>query len=215
MKFSKSEITVLLIVLVSFAVGAYVYPMLPERVASHWNAQGEVNGTMPRFWGAFLMPLISVVLLAVFVIVPRVDPKRENIEKFRKYFDAFIIVLFLFFFYLHGLTLAWNFGYQFAIIPCLLPALAALFFSMGIMLSYAEPNWTIGIRTPWTLSSETVWRKTHALGGNLLKAAGLLMIAGMFLPGEALYFLFVPVLMAVLIPVACSYFWYRDEKRQG
>lgn len=212
MKLSKSEIVVFLIVLVSFAVGAYYYPQLPERVASHWNAQGDVNGYMSRFWGAFLMPLISIVLLAIFMIFPRIDPKRANIEKFRKYFDAFVIVIFLFFLYLYSLTLAWNLGYRFTLIRHLLPAFTALFYSAGLLISKSEPNWTIGIRTPWTLSSETVWRKTHALGAKLFKVAAVLILLGSAFPDLAMWFMLVPILAAALIPVVYSYFLYRNEK---
>ncbi len=206
---------VFVIVLLSFVVGWYFYPMLPERVASHWNAQGEVNGTMPRFWGTFIVPLIALVMLAIFMIVPRVDPKRENIERFMKYFDAFIIAIFLFLLYVHALTLAWNLGSQLNLVRWLMPAFAALFWVAGVLVSHAEPNWTVGIRTPWTLSSETVWRRTHALSGKLFKVAGSLMIVGFFWPAEALWFLFVPIIAAALVPAVCSYFWYRSEMRQS
>lgn len=215
MKISKSEIAAFAIALLSFVVGWYCYPMLPERVASHWNANGEVNGTMPRFWGAFIMPLVALVVLVIFMIVPRVDPKRENIQKFRKYFDAFILTILLFFLYVYGLTLAWNIGAPFDLMRWFMPAFAVLFWVVGIMVSHAEPNWTIGIRTPWTLSSETVWKKTHILSGKLFKVAGSLMLLGVFWSGAELYLLFIPILAAALVPAVCSYFWYRAEKKLG
>ncbi|MFH1161828.1 MAG: SdpI family protein [Candidatus Jorgensenbacteria bacterium] len=215
MKLHRSEIVAFVMILLSFVVGWYFYPMLPERVASHWNAQGDVNGTMPRFWGAFLMPLIVLIILAIFMVVPRIDPKRENIEKFRKYLDAFIIVISLFFIYVYGLTLALNLGYHFSLIPHLLPALAVLLYSAGLLISKSEQNWTIGIRTPWALSSETVWRKTHKLGGMLFKIAAVVVLVGTAFPGAELWFILFPILMAALVPTVYSYFWYRDEKRQN
>ncbi|OFV67980.1 MAG: membrane protein containing DUF1648 [Candidatus Syntrophoarchaeum caldarius] len=62
MNMRKSEIIVLGIILFSFIVGIYFYPQMPEQMASHWNAQGQMDGYMSKFWGLFLMPLISVAL---------------------------------------------------------------------------------------------------------------------------------------------------------
>lgn len=214
MKISRAEIAVLVLVLASFAAGCYFYPMLPERVASHWNARGEVDGYMPRFWGAFLMPLISLVLLATFVVIPRVDPKRRNIQKFRGYFNGFIVTIFLFLLYLYGLSIAWNLGHRFELIQYLMPAFAVLFWVAGVLIGKAEQNWTVGIRTPWTLSSETAWRKTHVLAAKLFKVTGSLTLVGTFFPEDAMWFLFVPLIIAVLVPYVYSYFLYRGEVRE-
>ena len=72
----KSENIIIGIILISFAIGIYVFPEMPEKIASHWNAKGEVNGYMPKFWGIFLMPIISAGLFLIFVIIPRIDPYK-------------------------------------------------------------------------------------------------------------------------------------------
>ncbi len=82
----KTTLTIFLIILLSFAVGAYFYPQMPDRVVSHWNAGGEADGYMSRFWGLFLMPIISAVMVMLFLIIPKIDPLKENVKKFRKYF---------------------------------------------------------------------------------------------------------------------------------
>jgi uncharacterized membrane protein len=197
------------IVVASFALGFYVYPMLPERVASHWDMAGEVNGHVPAFWGAFLMPLVTLAMFPLFMVIPRIDPRKQNIEKFRKYFDAFILIFFLFLFYINLLTLYWNIGGGFNMVQMLAPAFGVLFYYIGVMVSHSESNWSVGIRTPWTLSSESVWKKTHALGGKLFMASGVLSLIGVALPAHAIWFMLVPVMLTALVTVVYSYVVFR------
>lgn len=212
MKIYKSEIIKLLITIFSAVLGMYFYPQLPEKIASHWNTQGEVNGYMSKFWGVFLMPIISAFLWLIFLIIPRIDPKKENIEKFRKYFNRFIVLIFLFLLYLYILTLYWNLGYRFHMVQFLVPAFAILFYYIGVLVSHAEMNWTIGIRTPWTLSSEASWRKTHSLGGRLFKLSAIITLVGLFFPKITFWFTLIPVITFALFLLAYSYFVYRKEK---
>ncbi len=89
-----------------------VYPYLPDRIASHWNIKGEVDGYAGKFWGVFLFPILMAVIFIFYLIIPKIDPLKANIESFRKYYNAFWLMLFIFFIYIFALTLAWNFGYS-------------------------------------------------------------------------------------------------------
>ena len=110
----KKTITlVLAIIIISFAIGIYYYPQMPDKMASHWNAQGEVDDYMSKFWGLFLMPLVSVGMLLLFILIPKIDPLKKNIQKFRKYFDNFIVLIFLFLFYVYLLTIFANLNFKF------------------------------------------------------------------------------------------------------
>ena len=126
----KSEIAVLLLILASFVIGLYYYnyPGMPERMASHWNAQGQVDGYMSKFWGLFLMPFVSLGIFLLFLAIPKIDPLKTNIEKFRSYFDTFLFLIILFLFYIYLLTLFWNLGFTFDMMQMLFPAFAVLFF---------------------------------------------------------------------------------------
>jgi len=195
--------------MISFIIGISFYSLLPDKVASHWNAKGEVDGYMSKFGGLFLMPVISLVLLLLFIIIPKIDPLKHNIEKFRKYFDGFIVLMMLFLFYLYILTILWNIGVRFNFVHLLVPIFSIFFYYCGILIQKAQRNWFIGIRTPWTLSNEQVWNKTHKIGGILFKIAGIISLIGILLPEYALFFVICPLIIASLFPVIYSYFAYQ------
>jgi uncharacterized membrane protein len=204
----------LFIILVSFALGAYFYPLMPESMPSHWNASGQVDGYMPKLWGLFLMPLISLGMLGLFLAIPGIDPKRKNIEMFRAYYDRFVLIIIGFLFYLYVLTLLWPLGYTFNMIAALVPAFSLIFYYAGVLVQNAKQNWFIGIRTPWTLSSERVWDRTHKLGGNLFKASALIGLLGLLVQDYAIWLILIPVIVTAIYTVAYSYFEFRKEERK-
>ena len=207
----KSGIIIFIIILISFALGICLYSQMPEKMAFHWNIQGKVDGYLSKFWGLFLMPFISVFLCLLFLLIPKIDPLKANIEKFRKYFDIFIILITLFLFYIYLLTIFWNFGLRFNLGQLMVPALAILFYYCGILVEKSKRNWFIGIRTPWTLSNDRVWEKTHKIGGKLFKIAGVIALPGIFFPNLAFFFVLVPVIFFALYTIIYSYFEYQKE----
>ena len=200
---------IFLIVIISFLVGLYFYPQLPDQMASHWNTKGEVDGHMTKFWGTFLMPLMMIFMLFLFLFIPKIDPLKKNIERFRKYFDGFILVFLLFFLYIYLLTLFYNIGYRFNMGQLMLPAMGFLLYYCGILIKNAKRNWFIGIRTPWTLSSDRVWDKTHRLGAILYKIAGIIALVGILFPNYILWILFVPLIGFSIFLIFYSYFEYK------
>jgi len=210
----KSEIIILTMVLLSFALGIYLYPQMPDKMASHWNAQGAVDGYMPKFWGLFLMPIVSLGLFILFALIPKIDPLKENIEKFRKYFDGFVVLIILFLFYVYFLTIIWNFDIRFNMGRVLSPALGVLFFYCGFLVENAKRNWFVGIRTPWTLSNDRVWEKTHKIGGRLFKAAGIISFFGIFFPNCAFFLVIASAIFAAGYTTIYSYLEYRKETRK-
>lgn len=213
MNMRKTEIIVLVIILLAFVAGIYFYPQVPAQMASHWDAQGQVNGYMAKFWGLFLMPLILVVLALLFVTVPIIDPLKINIEKFRKYYNTFIVLLFVFMIFVHFQIILWNLGIKISPNAVLPAGLGLLFFYTGILCEHAKRNWFIGIRTPWTLSSEKVWEKTHKIGGKLFKVVGIVTFIGIFFQKYAVIFIIVPVILVTAYAYIYSYLEYKKEQR--
>jgi uncharacterized membrane protein len=205
----------ILLILISFVVGAYVYPILPVQVASHWGLSGQPNGYMPGLFGAFLMPVIMIFLLALFIIIPVIDPLRANIMTFKGYYYGFILALTAFFFIIYLQMVLWNLGTQISFSLSLPILLGCLFFFIGIVFEKTKRNWFFGIRTPWTVSSDEVWDKTHRLGGKVFKVLGVLMVLTVFLPAYEIIVLIGLVVAAAVGLILYSYVEYTKVMKAG
>ena len=210
-----TTILVLLMIAVAVIAGALLWNQLPEQMASHWNTNDEVDGYISKFWGVFLMPLVVLGMFGLFIALPNMDPLKANIATFRGAFNLFILLITVFMLYVHGLTLAWSLGYQsFKMSSMMLPFMGILFIFIGYLLRQAKRNFFIGIRTPWTLSSDSVWDKTHQLGSVLFMVSGALAFFGSFFGGMvAFWLLFVPLMGSTLALVIYSYILYRSETK--
>lgn len=208
----KMLLSLAVIILVTAGISLFAYPKLPERMASHWGPGGQVDGWMAKSVCVWLMPGIMLLYSVLFMVVIQIDPLKKNIEKFFSYYAGFIIVMSLFLLVIHGWMILWNLGYQIGsnvIMPLLL---GGLFFFIGIVMSHVKPNWFIGIRTPWTLSNEIVWQKTHKVGGILFRIAAIIVLIGAVFPKYAIVFVLVPILSVSVITVIYSLVIYNKVK---
>jgi uncharacterized membrane protein len=213
---STKNTTILVVVLLVLATltGLLLWNRLPDQMASHWGMDDQANGTTSKFWGVFLMPIMATGMSVLFLLIPSIDPLKANIAKFRETFNIFIVLIIVFMIYIYGLTLAWNLGYTgFRMSSALLPALGLLFILLGFLIEKTKRNFFIGIRTPWTLSSDTVWDETHRVGGQLFKISGVLALVGAFIPAYAFWFLFIPLIGSTLFTVVYSYVLFRRETK--
>ena len=204
----------LALILIAAVFSAAVYSQLPNPMASHWGANDQVNGTISRFWGAFLMPLIALGMLGLFLLIPAIDPLKANIVRFREAFNAFIVLMMVFLLYVHFLTMLWNLGYQsFSMSTALLPAVGLIFIFAGLMMRKAKRNFFIGIRTPWTLSSDRVWDETHRLGSWIFIIAGVVTAFTGLLGPAGFPVMIAVILITVLVPIVYSYILYQQETK--
>jgi uncharacterized membrane protein len=162
-----------------------------------------------------MLPLITLGMFLLFLVVPSIDPMKANIAQFREAFNLFIVLIVGFMVYLYGLTLAWNLGYtDFRMSGAMLPAIGLLFIFIGFMLRQAKRNFFIGIRTPWTLSSDTVWNETHRAGSVLFMISGALaVIGGLFGGTTAFWMMFAPLMGSTLFLLVYSYVLYQRETK--
>lgn len=210
-----ANILALTLLVASLIAGALLWDRLPDPMASHWNLNDQVDGSISRFWGVFMVPIIGLGMLLLFQILPAIDPLKANISRFRATFNIFIVLILLFLEYIWALTLRWNLGYtDFKMSTSMLPAMGLLFIFMGYLLRKAKRNFFIGIRTPWTLSSDRVWDETHRLGSVLFYASGLLALLGSFAGGPVAFLLVIlPLMASSLLLVIYSYVLYRRETK--
>jgi uncharacterized membrane protein len=207
----RKAITIsIILIVIQFMVACYLYPMIPEKIAIHWNINGEADGYSSRLVGLFIIPTIEIVLVPLFLILPRIDPQASS-EKLTQVYDWFILVFTFYMFYVFGLSIAWNLGYRFDFLRFLIPVLGILFYGIGDIMSRVEMNWFLGIRTPWTMSNQEVWDDTHHIGSRLFKASGLIALIGVFFSGWlTLGFAILPIMLSGFYVIVYSYIRYKE-----
>lgn len=201
-----------IVVLAALLITAVVvYPHLPELVPSHWNFRGEVDGYSNQFWGAFALPLLAAGIYLGMLFIPYIDPKRHNYALFAPAYRALRLGLVLLIAVLYGLSLIAALGGPANLVNRAVPAaVGALFVVIGNYLPQARFNYFVGIRTPWTLANEEVWRRTHRFSGLLFVFAGLLMIVAAFLPAPVNGILGLgAVIAATVLSMLYSYLAFR------
>lgn len=195
------------------AFSVWAWPRLPAVVTTHWNVKGAPDGYSSRLLAAGLLPLVLVALPLIFRVLPKIDPKGENYAKFS---DAYWLIansIVLFLAGIHLVVLLNAMGTPVDINLVVGVGVGLLLMVMGNYLGKVQPNWFMGVRTPWTLASPQVWRKTHRTAGWLFVLAGLIIVVAAFIP-------FIPsttvtgvaIALAALIPVVQSYFLWKREQ---
>lgn len=186
-------------------------PALPAEIPIHWNLAGEPDGTMSKAIGAFLMVFVGVGVWLLFLGLSRIDPRRRRHAESRKNYWLLCNLVLIFLAAAHVLMLGLGLGWEVDPMQAMLIGMGLLFAGISPILRRLSPNRWTGIRTPWTLSSDTVWRRTHRLGAYTCAAAGLLIVATGFLPHPARLWVSALVFIAmVMIPTAYSYLVWRE-----
>jgi len=194
-----------------FFMSGYIWSQIPggasERAEPGW-----------KFLTIFAVPLLMGVILVLLPLLARIEPRQLLIAQSHKAITTIWVIWLLFFLIIHTVFLLNNLGRELTI-ATYWPILAGLVtIVMGNYLGKISSNTIAGIRTPWTLSSELSWNKTHRMGGKLLFLLGLVMIAGpLILTGEFwAYFVLAASLLWTAVLVVYSYFiWKRDPDRMG
>ena len=122
----KAVIASIIIIAIQFVAAFILYPLMPERMAIHWNINGEADGYGSRFMGLYLLPIFQLVLLPFFMLLPRIDP-IHGIEKFRVEYDWFIVGFVGFMTFINSLSIMWNLGWRFNFTQVIAPVFGLLF----------------------------------------------------------------------------------------
>ena len=213
----KSNIIIAIILLLSLAVTLFYYPVVPDTLPVHWGPDGQIDGTGPKymlfvFWGI----AAGVNLLMLFA--EKLEPKQGSYDKFRKVFDILRLFTTVLLCGLVLITIACAFNPDVINMNSVMyPVMGLMFVLLGNYMPKIKHNYTFGIKTPWTLASETVWNKTHRISGPLWMAEGLLMFSFAFWKNTtiAAIALFLTMIIAVIIPMVYSYIEYKKEIAVG
>jgi uncharacterized membrane protein len=188
--------------------------MLPERIATHWGADGQPDDWSSRAFGAWLMPGIMLGVWLLLRLLPRIDPKGENYARFQGTFAAIIAMVVAFMGLVQVAIVGTALGWPISINRVIPLGVGGLFLGLGNLLPRVRPTWFVGIRTPWTLSSDRVWERTHRLGGMLFMISGVVIIAAGFGPQRLLIpAIAAAVVLSAVTPIVYSFVIWRKERK--
>ena len=198
----------------SVVMAVVLYGAMPDLMVTHWGLYGQPDGWMSRFWGMAMFPLMNIFMLGVYFFVPKFEPKKENLAKFRSDYDRLMLWIFGVLNYIFLLSYLYNLGWKFDMGKMIMPGLGLLFIGIGTILPRAKQNFMVGIRTPWTLASERVWEKTHIVGGKLFVISGTLTLMAVLLPSAWGFFVSIGSMLLATFAVFI-YSWKEFNVRQG
>lgn len=208
----KKELPILVIVLLPFIYLAYIWNELPNKVPMHWNLKGEIDrygDKTEMIIIPFLLPLLTYL---IFLVVPKIDPKN-NLNKMGRKLQTIKFLLTTFMSVLALLIIYTAKNQSFTNPNYIVLMGGVLFIILGNYFKTIKPNYFIGIRTPWTLENETVWKKTHKLGGKMWLIGGILVVISSLILNKSQNFTAFMITSAVItiIPIAYSYLIYKNE----
>jgi len=202
----------LVLIVIAVIVSIVAYPNLPDRVPTHWNGAGEVNGWSSRLWGAWMLPLIMALVWLILRAVPHIDPRKANYAKFQGMYDWLVILVIAFMLAIHVVIILAATGSPIEIHKVMLPSVGVFIAALGFLLPRVHPNWFVGIRTPWTLTSDLSWERTHKIAGPLFISLGVLIVASTAVaPTTAIWILVVAAMGITIFLFAYSYQVWKED----
>jgi uncharacterized membrane protein len=210
----------LILVGLTWAGSAWIYPKLPETIPTHWNIKGQIDGYGSKTWAVFLMPFMMLLFLGLFRVLPYLSPKNFEINTFLSTYLFIMVVIVGLFAYLHAVILSavWQHVSESArpieIGRYLLGGLFLFLGVLGSVMGKVRRNFYVGVRVPWTLASDRVWNDTH-------RVAAWSMVTGSFvgfvivISGSSLILSFAPLIVSFIVPVVYSFVHYKRLEREG
>lgn len=200
-----------ILIAAAFLIAFITLPYLPDQIPTHWGIDGRPDDWSNKYFGALLAPVLMVFIYGTMNITPKIDPKKTNYAKFQKNYVGFKNVLVTFFLGIHIVTLLYGLGYEISIDKFVIISVGLLLTYMGNILPTIKPNYFFGIKTPWTLNNEEVWKKTHRVGGKLFFIGGLLIVLTVFFEGILAFVTLISIV--IIITIVTTFYSYTINKK--
>jgi uncharacterized membrane protein len=202
-----------LIVGLMFVAAAAVWPSAPDAIPVHFGITGEANRYGGKVEGLLTMPVVALGVLVLLKLLPRLDPRRDRHADFAVPLAVITLAIEVFFALIYAVTLAVILGVPLNPTMVVVPLVGLLLVVIGAILDRVQPNWFIGIRTPWTLTSERAWTATHRAGKWVFMAMGaMLVLAGVVQTPWLIYVGISGCIVGTLGLVAYSFVVWRDDQ---
>ena len=205
------------LVLIGVLISAWAWPLVADdaRIAIHFDMQGNADGFASKTLGLLLMPAIMLGFSTLFSFLPSLEPRKFNLEESRSSYLGVWFVLLLFFLYIHLSIVGLEIGLFNNALVGFPVVMSVLFFLLGRQIRSAKSNFFIGVRTPWTLSSDYAWRQSNYQAGTLFMGLGILGAILGFLRGQSAitWIIYGAIGIAIYAVVASFFYWKNDPKQ--
>ena len=200
------------------AFTAWAWMQIPDTalIATHWNANDQVNGHMHKVPALLIAPGLMAILLLVFWTIAAVEPRQNNLARSRALFAVGFLggLVFVALAQLDIVLTALGVG-MFSP-QMMLPAIALFIVVVGNFLGKTRANYFVGMRTPWTLESDYSWEKTNRWAGRFLVLSGVATLITLAVSTKiaAIGALVGTLLASAIVSFWLSYvFWKEDPDR--
>lgn len=200
------------VMMIVFATAVYYFPLLSDSTPIHWNIEGKADNYASKWFAVGFFPVLIAVMMIVFAYLPALDPRREKYREFTHAWELIQSALLVFFAYAYYLTLSTPLHPEVNIGTRISFGLGILFILLGNYLGKIRSNYFIGIRTPWTLSDEDNWNKTHRFGGHAFVVAGAIAILASWSTVAVFPIFLAAIIIAAILPVGYSYYLFRTSQ---
>ncbi len=213
-KLKQDIVPLVTFILFGFAA-AYFWSVLPDRIPSHFNIRGTVDGYSSKtFLFLFDFGLLAFIYLLI-TFIPLLDPFKRKVEQRYNIFLVIRDILLAFILYVDLVTMisAAKAEFQSGMFGA---GLGLLLIVLGNYLPRIPRNFFVGVRSPWTLASDVVWRKTHVLAGWLFVGCGVLIIILTFMKVNLALSLFITICPAALAAgIIYPFLLFKRLQREG
>lgn len=199
-----------LITIATLVYTAVYYSRLPDRIATHWNINGQPDQFSDKFWGLALVPIMQLVMLLMFGLLPFLSPQRARIDSFANVYNMVCIYVLGFMGFVQVMIIQATSG-TIDVTKWIVYGMIVMFGLVGNVLAKTKRNYWMGVRTPWTLESEEVWTRTHRFAGRAMVASSVIgLLLAVF--GAPMMLVICIVIGACLLPVPYSFIIYKQLK---
>jgi uncharacterized membrane protein len=202
-------------VMLAISAWGWFWTAPDAHIPVHWGTF-RPNRTAPKEFGLAIMPVTAALLTLLFAFLPVLEPRRTNLEASRKlYFAGWygsLVLLLL----VHALIVLTAIGVFVNVPQVVIGAVAILLLMLGNFLGKSRSTFFVGLRLPWTLSSELAWSKSNRMAGLGFIATGILTLATLVWLNTKIATLVMMaglLLSAVVASVASYFYWKHDDNK--
>jgi uncharacterized membrane protein len=212
-KILKTKVSIWIAIVLSLIGTGFVYPYLPEMIPTHWNIEGIPDDFSTKEY-VFVLAIIPAFMYWMLTFLPKIDPKKDNYIKHDKAYIKITASIVFVMIALHWLSILASMEIIKNVAMFVRIIVGILFIIIGNYMTQLRMNYFAGIKLPWTLANETVWRKTHRVGGKGFVLIGIISIISSLFQTHLSFYLFIGLAVGVILfTIIYSYFIYEQERK--